>query len=687
LAWVVVAGSPLHGQTTALAPITASGPASSSAPSTAPSAAATAALEAELEWTVQALAAAQKSRERLEQLRRSAGTTPPAVAATLKEGLDALNSAEKRLADPALKAPPMPVPRPTLRPEEWQSAFRSLARLRRCQVALSRVQLYQAAAEAGAPGEADRDACIAKVVEACRSLRVEYRDVPLSMLGYVFEARAHRLAGRAEASLAALEPALKLAVGPNDTQLADLLRLAKCERLETLLLSDRAAATKDGLAWRAKDELKNEPLWLGRIDWVLARAGIEDLRARMAKGPPPSEADIRKCSDLLRSESVVAVVPPYDRMDALARLDAMGGGKIMTRQELLDWAQLLTGAGRDEATAVFDRLLAAEGAPMEAGQMLAFTALLWKQGQWLRAADVCDRVLQKLAPGDEQVPGVLQARAAALLKASTQPGAGQGALQTRLQAALPPVFESNLPVPVRREALLRWVSLGGDLKPADLLAVLERRGDLVQGNAYLLYCQATRSYAALQPALAATAAQSQPEVRKQVEAVLAGLRAAQAAAAEANDAPLLARSILATAQVLSRPPPRDVQAALNLLTQQRQSLDAEKAVAMEASWLRVQLMMDLGMVEPASKELQSLPSEGGVGLAGVPLRLAEALAARQATADEASRGRLRDQVIVLCNRAMVQALADANPAVGRRRRRCRAHPRRAAGPARHPRRR
>jgi tetratricopeptide (TPR) repeat protein len=647
LAWAGAAAPSAPAQTTASAPST-----SAATP------------EAALDWLEAILSPAGTARERLEQLRISGGPNAAQAATALKEGLDALDSADRKLADPALKAPPLPATRPAPKAEDWERAFRSQARLRRCQVALLRAELYQAAAAACPPGEVARNGYLKKEIETCSSLRVEFRDIPLSILGDIFECRAHRLAGDAKAALATLDPVLKMAPSAEDKQWTEILRLAKLEALETLLVSDRAAAVRDANQWRGSVELRSDPLWQARLDWLLARGRLDDLQARQAKGAAPSGAELQGCAALLRAKGLAGAAPEYDRLEALERLDAIGGGKVMTRQELLAWAELLAGAGRSEAVPAFDRVLAMAGEPLATGQMLDFATALWKQGQWVKTADVCDRILRQIGPADEQAPGVLQARSAALLKASaTQPAGGGDAMRKRLLAALRPVFESNLPPPARREALVQWLSLGGDGKPSDVLGVLDRQQELVQGSAYLLYGQATRAYAALQPRLLSAATQPQADLAKQVEAVAAGLRAAQAAAAEANDAPLLARAVLAQAQVRSRPPARDAQGALQLLTRNRPALDADKAVAVDAAWLRVQLMMDLGMVEPALAELAELPREG-LAQAAVPLRLAEAVAARFASVDEASRGRLREQVISLCNRAMMQALADPNAYVG-----------------------
>lgn len=215
------------------------------------------------------------------------------------------------------------------------------------------------------------------------------------------------------------------------------------------------------------------------------------MQARQQEGRKPAEAEVRKCADTLRGDGVTAAASPYERMESLVRLDAVAGGGLLSRLEALEWAKILAAAGHPDAVAAFDRVLSMPGEPLGPELLVGFAAVLWRQGQWTRAADVCDRVLPGLPPDDESYAGLLQLRAASLVKAWGQQEKNRdAALRKRLLEAMRPVCESNLPVPVRREALVQWVAIGGDLAAAEVLPVLAARDELVQGSAYLLYCRA-----------------------------------------------------------------------------------------------------------------------------------------------------------------------------------------------------
>jgi hypothetical protein len=432
---------------------------------------------------------------------------------------------------------------------------------------------------------------------------------------------------------------------------------------------DRPAALREANQWRASPDLKDEPTWRSQIDWLIARATAEQVQAQRPKGLAPAEAEVRWCAELLRGEGVQAAAPRYERMEALVRLDAAAGGALLTRGEALEWAEILSGAGHPNGVAAFDRVVNMAGPALEAEPMMRFAALLWRQGQWLRAADVCDRVLPQLPAGEESHAGVIQLRAGALLKAYWQEGPAMDALRKRVLDALAPVYESNLPEAVRREALAQWASLSAEASPQAIQKVLGEHPDLVRGSALLLYCRALQNRALLPPP-GESATRPAADSKKAAQAILADLRASQSAAREANDAPMLARAVVLEAQVIWRPPLQDPQAALQVLMAGRAAIEAVAPLAREAAWLRIQLLMDLGSVDAAMKELAALPQEGPSDQAAVPLRLAGVLAGRYPSADEAARGRLREQVLDLCNRAiqMTQTLPDPNAYLGAARR-------------------
>ena len=86
--------------------------------------------------------------------------------------------------------------------------------------------------------------------------------------------------------------------GEYAARLAAVRRHMADRDVETLLLSDRAAVIREANQLRISAELKNEPLWRGRLEWLLARARLEDSRAMQAAGGRLPEADIARCAEL-----------------------------------------------------------------------------------------------------------------------------------------------------------------------------------------------------------------------------------------------------------------------------------------------------------------------------------------------------------------------------------------------------
>lgn len=596
---------------------------------------------------------------RLEQLRVRPGEKAEQVAGLAKYADGVLADAERLLAAERdrLKAElPARPPRPAAS-QPKVSAVR-LLQIRRCEASLLRGEVHLAAARALPAAHADRKKHLDEAVGVFRWLRIEFRRLPLGLMGYVAEARAQRLLGDVKAAVAALEPVLNLPQKPNDPAGKPLRLAGLLESLyiEHLLDNRRAIASTE--QWLTSPELAGEGLWIARAEWALARFRLAELAAQ-PKGAKPPPAEIARTTALLRKPSVVKVAPAFDRLELLAKLDDLTGGKCMTRDELLSWAGLLAGAGRVEAEAIYRRLWSQPGRPLSADAMLAYASLLWKRDDRLGAADVCDEFIRRFAPGHARSNVAIQFRALALLKARQAAADKKAAaeLRARLLDALAVAVESSLPDDVRRDALRQWVALRLEIA-SPYGEMLSRHADLVASDAYLLYADASRRWRMLAARIAAGSLPAEPAA-KEADEIAAVLAAARKAAQADRQSEIAAKSVLLRARLLAGRPLGDPRAALQTLNGNWQLLQADASAAMPAAWLRVELMMRLGLLDAANEALTELRSAGRVGPGDVSLRLAEMLAARYAGADLAEAGKLQRKVLSLCNEALAGATAEA----------------------------
>ena len=597
--------------------------------------------------------------DQLTLMRAMDGPKAQSAAALLKEGLAILDRAD---ADLAAYAEKVGSGGSKSTPKVLESAAQKdgAIALRRCQSAILRGQLYSwsAAAMEGDPAAtAERQKQNDKAIELFRALRVEYRDLPMGIMGYILESRCQRLAGRLDEAKAVLETVLKLPVSPGDKAASELHQTATLEKLEAQLLADPRTAAKEAAQWRSSDQLRNEPDWQGRADWLLARAQLADFDK--APGGRIDEAAIRKCAELLRAPGVVKAAGSYDRLAAMAHLEKLSGQKLMERQELMDLAPLQAALRKPEAAATFVRLLAMGGPPLPGESMLAYVQALWRQGSYLAAADSADTALAAAGKDDARYADFIQLRAAALLKHYQQDASGQvEPLRSRLAQSLRAVFEADVAETARRDALSQWVAvMGPSSTPGEILKVIDSQQALAAGDPYLLYWRASCRCEILWSEAAKDA--NAPQLPQRARQLVSDVQAVGALAAKTSSADVAARCALLEAQVLASAPLADARAALKILNDRRALLDSDKAIAPNATVLRVQLLTDLGMVEEATKEFATIQEARNLDQAGAPLGLAEALADRYPSADAPSRDRIRRQVTAICNTAMAAAVGKA----------------------------
>lgn len=615
----------------------------SSAPASVPAGAA-----ACLDWALGALGPLEQAVAEMEPMRWLADKS--GVEAALADRAGAIGGFVSRLDSEAQAALKLLAEKPSHDANVRIAAIGSAWQLRRCQGELLLGQLHLHAA-AAAPSEALRDQWLHQAKSQLRTLRVDYRQFPLSMMGFIYESQACRIAGDANGALEALEPLLKTVPAPFDHPGTELHRLAWVEKLQAQLLVDARKAVADANAARTAPEFRDQPPWQARLDWVVVQGLLAQMQA--AKPPAGDAQTVQKCAALLRGEVLVRDVDAFERLKSLAELNAISPG-LMTGAELGQWAQAQSASGLASAADTYAVIKASGHAALTLEQWLGYATALWKQNKWVEAATACDEALA--ASGDDpRRAATVQLRAAALTKALAQAGKeAPAALRTRLAGAMKDVVASSLAIDVRSDALCRWTAMQ-DLAAdsATVLAALEAQGPLVEKNAYLLYVQ---GYCRYQSALNRLGADGDANALR--DAAAAAAAHLHAAVSAGGQDPLAAKAALLEAQVLSGPILRDARGALQRLSEQKAALAAEASTKAPAAYLRVQLMTDLGMIDAAAAELVSVGGDGSTGQAQTPLRLAEALAQRYDGSDAAAAANIRKQVLDLASRGLSLAVGD-----------------------------
>lgn len=596
---------------------------------------------------------------RLARMRINRATTAESVAVIVRKATALLEETDKHLAKDLERVEKRQADLIKNRRKDAANALEPQRRrllVSRCRVALLRGEIYYAAALALPDNAKARSAYLNSAVSVHRSLRLDYLDLSLALMGYLGEARAQRTAGQVKEAYKVLGPLLRMKVLPRDNLSAEVRRSAMLEKLEIHLVAAPADAIKEGVTWGKSKDLADKPLWRARIDWVLARAlASEAVRLKKNSAKPNVVADtLTKAMNLIRSKPVIKVSSLYDRLALLVRLDALAGGKAMTREELLQWADALLATGRAGAVTFYRRAESMPGNPLSVQQQYNCAILLWKQGDLAAVADACDSLLKSLPSDHRQRPDVIKLRAAALTRLYHQTGADKrnASLSARFLAALQSVMESSLAQEVRRDALRQWVVVKSSQAGfSDCMDMLTKQSSLVKSDSYLLYARAVGRWSLL---LGKSSTLDDSKATAEARQVLADCKAARKAAQRVGAKNLAARSAFLSAHVLAGPPLRDRQAALKILNEASKILKADNAVAGEATWLHVEILLDLGLTNAALKKLSNLSGTEATDSIQMLLRLAEALADRYVGSDATARR----TVVNLCNRAIAGALGD-----------------------------
>ena len=612
----------------------------------------------------------QSACHRFERLRISAGNKAEAVAKLVAATAAAITDADGKigaeLADLADAARAKRLTAPQLRQAE---ARKRHLRILRCHLALSLGRLYLRAGAAAGPKTSGGASYLRKAIDLLGKFRVEYLDLPLGMMGYMAEAHARRLAGQLKDAHTALAPIMRLAeeqarMHPKDPRravISELLLAARIETLEIHALANPALAITQGLKLRGSPELEGKPSLQGTVDWILARSYLARAGALAAAadgGAKPAEA-VRAAADLLRSKSVRGVAPQYDRLEAILQLDGVSGGKTVTREELLAWADLRLATGRPGVAGLYTRAAGMPGPPLSVERLLRYAALLWRQKDYARVAATCEELLERIKSDHERAGTLLRMRLAALMKvqAGLKPEApGRDRRRARIVSSLEDIVESSLPAATRRDALRRWVSMraaGGSL--ADCLKMVgpDRHDDLVAGDAYLLYARAGGRWQEF--SAAARAGKTPGDAKKTCQAIAAALAEARSEAAKSGNTAIEARSALLGARILAGPVMKDSLGALTILNSARTVLAAEKATSAAAGALRLQLSLELGHADAAAEALRDIQQRGHEGRAEAVIKLAEIFSQRYAGA-ASGKGNIQKKVLEFCGKAMSGAV-------------------------------
>lgn len=602
----------------------------------------------------------------LERLQHAAKPDPQVVASVLKEGL----AAADELAEQKIDAEEETTPPPRAR------ALKEMAnRTRECQIAILRGELHRAAAAALPAEHPQRGEWTKQAITIFRTLRVEYRVVPVSLMGYIGESKVQRLTGDLKAAGQALVPALRTPQRLGDTAMAELLRIARLESLEVRLREEPVGAEIEAQQWLRSSEWKEDTVWPARIKWVLARAWTARYAARQAGSTRPADDDARmlltEIVNLLRDSGVAAVAPRYERLEMLIGLGAGLSDKPITAGELAAWAGVLWEAGREEeALLSYEKAAAGTGPSLDPDGLYTYAILLRKAGRYVQAADGCDRLLAQASVDHPRRAAALQLRALVLLDAMAAQTEPAAALRDRAVAALRAIVESELPIALRQDALRQFLALQEDGDLGAALVYLDAHAELVTDDPYLMQARAVADWQRLSRQITA-GAPSEPQTNEQMRHVREQIDAALSAARAAGNEEMIASCVLARARLLAGPPLSDTRGALQALEQDSELFESQSRVSREATHLRLELLLKLGLLEQALTLLNAIP-EPASGPAGPgQLQLAELLVQQYAGAAQ-NRNKVREHVLNLCQQSLTGSVTGGEDYTGtvRRAARC-----------------
>lgn len=559
------------------------------------------------------------------------GSASAAEVMAVVEPASGILDAAQRDAETLVKDLPAAAGAARSREAATSARNRQALRERLCAIELLRGDLNCAAAAVLHAAGGDAATLLNAARQAYQRARVEYHELAISLMGHIGEAKALRIAGKLAESSAALADVLDPAAGGSNGVQMELGRLATMERIELLLMTDPQTAQKQASAWRDSRSVSQDAAWSARADWMVARAlALQYLRLREGQiSPEPAEMPLTSALAALRTPTVVGAAMRHERLSLLARLETAAGRNIMSRAELVDWADLLTSAGHPDAVKAYRRAAAMPGDPLAAETLLRFAALLFKASEHRQTDELCSDALKRGGLSDEQRMQARQLQAFARVGRfrAAASDADRRHLGEQSLRSLQAIVDGDAGEKVKRDALRQWADICARVSGVSAcVKMLESHEDLVQSDAYLLYVLAAGRWDLLQrgsggaPAEASTSAAVQKTVALLDEAVQLD--------STSDPSDNGGRAILLKSRVLAEAPAPDKRAALRVLVDGWAMLTASPALVDEAVASRLQLLLDLGLADEASTLMESLPQGGTEQAASVSLALAERLARR-----------------------------------------------------------
>lgn len=515
-----------------------------------------------------ALPAADDAMTELDRYAVTAAEEGAEVEATLRRGLEAVEAEEKRVA---------------------AGADTPEARDERARLAFLRGELYRRAARAG--GDEAAGAWRDEAAEAFRRMRVTFSDRRAGLLGYVGQARVERERGRLDEAAAALGPLLRMYDNPARGPGPELYRVARLEELEQELLRDPKRAVAAAEAARRSRDFADAPAVAASLDWVWARA--------LAASAGDDRAKLEAAAAALRERAVIDAASAFERLAAIAAVDARAGGGILLPDERLAHATLLASAGFGaKAITMTEPLFGDAGLAPE--QRVAVAGIAARSGDPALAVEQYGAALRDLTPGDSRL-AALRGRAAALQAVGRTGAATPGDAEVR--RALDELVAEE-PDPRRKAAALRWrLNLVPDDDAAGVVSLLGAHPDATGADPHLDLALQT---AAWRVALgAADPQQAAAAIRAAVERLALIEQAAEAAGEEA----IWRATRLQRARMLGGPRLEDAHGALALLDGSKARFEGSPQQA-DAMRLELSLLLRLGLVTEAVAAWDRLPPDG-----------------------------------------------------------------------------
>lgn len=486
-----------------------------------------------------------------------------------------------------------------------------------------------------------RDRHLEQAVTAFQDLRVVHRDLRVGELGYIGEARAHRVAGELSGAREALRPLLSSSQ-PRTAAGRSLRALAELERLEIELQQSPQEVVEGAQRLQRQQSFRENPRLAEEARWL-------EARATMVAGNGADPADVLA---LLRETDAPAAAREFERLSLMRDLEEQVDQKLMTRPERLAWATAAAGLGYGERAAeTFAAVAQADASALNAQHWTTYGSVLWQQQRPAEAADAFERALDHETADPSRRHELLEWRAVAMQRVLEQ--AEDDSLAPQLAGAWLALAESDADHAVRAHALQRWLNMRRDHEsPSQSLTELRKHEAIVEASPALAYEVQALRWRAWHEQHDAQQRQS-AQAANALHDILDRLQQIQ----HSGDAATSARAALLAAIIQLNSPVRDAEAAEERLREHWEALSVDDTLAPSATRWRATAMLQLGRIDAADQLLEHAPES--TAPAETLVALAQALADRYPAATGNDRGLLRKRVRQLVDRAMERSSGQA----------------------------